>query len=250
MQKMSHPAVPQGFTQMARGCTSAIQGGALMRPAPLLLLSVLFGLTAPALGADRPSQVCRSIAAMLDAGSGNNSEQGRRQTLLETLAHNSRGRLSLASWQRQGDRQEVYLRAVGMQTTTELRMTAALRADQLVAVMTLGGSASCMDVSLFRPIGHRLVQIVQPYVTRINSCQRWGDSISLGSLDGRPFVAKETNDDTDIQISPWNGQDWDPVCSVVVKYVPKLISEGAFCRAADCAGAEVEAKRIAVSAVV
>jgi hypothetical protein len=231
---------------MARDCTSAIQGDALMRPRLLLLLSVLLGITAPALGADRSSQVCRSIATMLQAGSGNKPEQGRRQTLLETLAHNSRGRLSLADWQRQGDRRAGYLRDVGMQAETGLPMTAALKAEQLVAVMTTEGSASCMDVSLFQSIGHRLVRIVPPYVTRITSCQRWGDSISLGSLDGRPFVAKETTDDTDIQVAPWNGRGWDPVCGVAVKYAPELISEGAFCHAANCAEAEAEAKHIAL----
>ena len=138
-----------------------------------------------------------------------------------------------------------YLHATGMQATQGLLMTAALRADQLVAVMDVEGSASCMYVTLFRSIGHRLVQIVPPYVTRITSCQRRGDSMFLGSLDGSPFVAKETNDDTDIQVAPWSGHGWDPVCSVVVKYVPELIAEGTFCHAADCTGAEAEAKRIA-----
>jgi hypothetical protein len=183
---------------------------------------------------------------MLEAGAGNHPGHGRPQTLLETLAHNARGRFSLAAWQRQGDRRAAYLRAVGLQNTAMLPMTAALRADQLVAVMNLEGSASCMDVSLFRPIGRRLVPISPPFVTwRINSCQRWGDSISLGSLDGIPFVVRVIDEDTDIQIAPWNGHGWDPICSVVVKYVPKLIAEGAFCRAAYCVGAEVEARRIA-----
>jgi hypothetical protein len=216
-----------------------------MRPAILLLPFALCGLTAPAASANRPSQVCRSIAAMLHAGLGDNAGQAKRQTLLETLAHNSRGRLLLANWQQRGSRREAYLRAIDPQAATAEAMTAALRADRLVAVMAVEGSASCMYVTLLRPIGHRLVQIVPPYVTRDMSCQRWGDTIFLGTLDGRPFVAKETSNATEIQVAPWNGHGWDPVCSDVVRYIPKLMSVGAFCRAADCTGAEIEARRVA-----
>ncbi len=206
---------------------------------------MLFSLTTPALGADRASLVCRRIAASLRRGSGYNVVQGGRETLLEALAHHSRGRVLLATWDTQGSRRAAYLLAAGMQTEIGQAATAVARAGQLVAVMNSEGSASCTDTSLFLAAGHRLIRIVPPYVTRITSCARWGDRISLGSFAGSPFVAKETNDDMDIQVAPWNGHGWDAICSVVVRYRPEFVSEGALCRTTDCTGLENEVKRIA-----
>ena len=205
----------------------------------------LASLTASAASAERPLQACRTIAGMLDAGLGN-SGQPRRKSLLQTLASNSQGRLELSSWKTRGNQQAAYLHAAGVLLTPGQSVPATAKSGQIAAVMTSEGSASCTNVTLLESVGHRLLQMVPPYLVRTMSCSRWGDVMFLGRLDGQPFVAKESIQDTNIQVASWNGHAWASSCSVVVTYAPQLVSEGTFCLKGNCRRAESAARQAAM----
>jgi hypothetical protein len=107
---------------------------------PLLLrfvLAFLLGMAAPASGAGRHSAICRDIASILREGLGNVAGRAQHDSLLTTLVHNSRGRLSLSTWRYwYSDRGglDPYLRSLGMppssagamSTESPITMTASL----------------------------------------------------------------------------------------------------------------------------
>lgn len=218
-----------------------------MRSGLFLFVIILLGLGSAASSADRSAGVCRRIASMLDAGLGDTAPGTRPYDLLETLAHHSRGRLSIARWQADGSERTSYLRALHVPEPSGITMlqieTAALPRQSLVAVMDIDGSAACMIVSLFQSVRHRLIEVVPPSMTRRSLCKRWGDSIWLARFDGKPVLVMERSDKL-INFSEWINHSWAPICGVAVTYVPSLISEAPVCARGNCAAAESASRRI------
>jgi hypothetical protein len=182
---------------------------------------------------------------------------------LATLARNSHGRLALGSWTiRHENDTESYLRSLGMPSVlaqsiaseAPMTMITLVGGGNLVGVVGVGGSASCMTIHVFQSHNGGLVALVNPGIARGMLCMRWGSGVSLGSVDGILVLAVEqpnpTNNSTTIELAPWTGRGWDANCGVVVSYVPELVSENAFCGLANCSAALRTAKRIAAEAGV
>lgn len=213
------------------------------------VLCAALGLVLNVQGADatRPAPVCRAIAAMLRSGFGNVPSEEEHVYLLPKLAARLPHRVTIAPWETSGERRAAILKAVGLPVYPGINNPeiATLPQRQLVVVATREGNSQFPESVVYRSEHDRLVPIATPFVLRVLACDRCGDAQWLGALDGKPFVALSTGGDERIDIAPWNGKDWDHICSIEVRYVIKFISERSVCRLDDCSAAEAVVEQLA-----
>jgi hypothetical protein len=118
-----------------------------------------------------------------------------------------------------------------------MTMTTLVRGGDLVGVMGVDGSASCMTIHVFHSHNGSLIELVNPGIARGMLCMRWGSVVSLGSIDGTPVLAVErpnpTNNSTTIELAPWTGRGWDANCGVVARYVPQFGFRECFLRSGE-----------------
>ena len=192
--------------------------------ASYLVVISLIPSTAQAAGSD---QMCRRLQAMMQFGAGTLAAD----PLLPALSRHSGGRLVLAPWRRDKTYDAVGFREVA-------------RLPGLMSALNTynGGTAQCSDVTPVLETRGRRLPLVAPWVAT-GACRRWGMTLSLGKLDGRPFLAQEHSNE--IALSAWTGAAWGPACSVVARVAPAFQVEQAICTSANCTAALRAAKKVA-----
>ena len=111
------------------------------------------------------------------------------KALPTALARRSGRRLVLASWKvwnNDPDRLKPYLRRLGvppgqagqLDTITPEVITAVARGRRLVAVVGMGGTASCFQPDFFYRGKTGLIEAVGPGVTKPTHCERWRCSLA------------------------------------------------------------------------